>query len=198
VVSQRHINRLKMEQVDWDLVEKWRQEGTERAAGVSIELFQDVPEKDIEQYCQLYSDVSNQAPAGDLAGPQIVTPEKRRLTEKEFRDVGYIWHTLISRETDGAISGMTEITYTPQQPHLIEQELTGVRPAYRGRGLGKWLKAAMLFFARDEYPHAKFVDTGNADHNAPMLAINERMGFENLLSQTFFEFEMGDLSKLGS
>jgi GNAT superfamily N-acetyltransferase len=90
---------------------------------------------------------------------------------------------------------MTEITYTPQQPHLIEQELTGVRQAYRGRGLGKWLKAEMLFFIRSEYPDARFVDTGNADHNAPMLSINQRMGFENLLSQTFFEFDVGDLSQ---
>jgi hypothetical protein len=37
------------------------------------------------------------------------------------------------------------------------------------------------------------VDAGNADHNAPMMSINARMGFRNLLSQAFFEFEMTEL-----
>jgi GNAT superfamily N-acetyltransferase len=194
VVAERHLNRLYLADVDWDLMEQWRREGAARAPGVTLERFEDAPEKDIVEYCRLYTEVTNQAPAGDLAGDLIVTPEQRRQEEKEFGANGYEWHTMISREPDGTISGLTEIFCAPVEPWRLEQELTGVKAKYRGRGVGKWLKAEMLAFAAERYPEASFIDTGNADHNAPMVSINERMGFRQILAQQFFEFDMEDLS----
>lgn len=198
VVAERHLNRLYLADVDWDLMARWRRDGARQAEGVTLERFGDVPDGDIEEYCRLYTEVTNQAPAGDLPGEILVTPEQRRQDEKEIRARGYEWHTLVSREPDGMISGLTEIFYAPAEPWRLEQELTGVREAYRGRGLGKWLKAEMLDFAAGRYPQAQFINTGNADHNAPMVSINERMGFRSILAQTFFEFDMEDLAgKLG-
>ena len=51
-------------------------------------------------------------------------------------------------------------------------------PKYRGHGLGKWLKAAMLEKVLAERPAVKFVRTGNADENVPMLKINHALGFK--------------------
>ena len=61
--------------------------------------------------------------------------------------------------------------------HKVTQLLTGVRAQYRGRGLGKLLKALMLLHVRAAYPEVKYISTGNADSNAPMLAINRKLGF---------------------
>ena len=61
---------------------------------------------------------------------------------------------------------------------MIEQQFTGVLPSARGRGLGKWIKAAMLTHIRDVYPDVRWVSTGNAGSNAPMLAINKKLGFK--------------------
>jgi len=193
-VAERHLNRLHLDDVDWSLMERWRREGATRARGVTIEGFEDAPGRDIEQFCQLYTEVASQAPAGDLAGDLIVTPEQRRQEEKDLRANGYEWHTVVSREPDGTISGLTEMFYAEAEPHRLEQELTGVRVEYRGRGVGKWLKAEMLCFAADRYPEARFVNTGNADHNTSMVSINERMGFRKLRAQLFFEFHMEDLA----
>ena len=194
-MAERHLNRLKLADVDWSLMESWRERGEIRAEGVSLEHFQDVPEEVLEEFCRLYTETSSSAPSGDLAGEFLVTPSKRREVERETRENGTEWHTLISREADGTISGMTETFWSAAAPHRIEQELTGVRAKYRGRGLGKWIKAEMLFFIKDRYPEAGVVDTGNADKNAPMMSINERMGFGNHLSQAFFKFEMKELGE---
>ncbi len=53
-----------------------------------------------------------------------------------------------------------------------------MKGVYRGRGLGKWSKAAMLLRVRKELPQVKTVITGNATTNATMVSINKRLGFK--------------------
>jgi RimJ/RimL family protein N-acetyltransferase len=53
---------------------------------------------------------------------------------------------------------------------------TGTHPDFRGRGLARLAKLAVAAWARDE--GLRVIFTGNDDSNAPMLAINERMGYE--------------------
>ncbi len=191
-------NRLKMAEVDWDMIEAWDKEGPERAPDVKLETFEDVPEEYIEPYCEIYTDLMNQQPLGELDFEEKTTPEKRRVQEKETRDKGCQWFTRITREANGDISGTTEIFYIPEEPHKMHQMLTGVNEKYRGKGLGKWLKANMLLHIRDQYPEVKTIVTGNADSNAPMLSINERMGFKRYLGETVYKFQIKDLcEKLG-
>jgi GNAT superfamily N-acetyltransferase len=87
-------------------------------------------------------------------------------------------HVVIAREPDGVIAGVTDMTWAPFRPTVVEQEFTGVLPSARGRGIGKWIKATMLAHLRELYPDLRWVITGNAASNAPMLAINKRLGFK--------------------
>ncbi|WBQ05811.1 GNAT family N-acetyltransferase [Kribbella sp. CA-293567] len=58
---------------------------------------------------------------------------------------------------------------------VIWSNLTGTVPAYRGRGLAKVVKSAALGRSRDAgFEHAF---TGNDAANAPMLAVNEWLGY---------------------
>jgi GNAT superfamily N-acetyltransferase len=63
------------------------------------------------------------------------------------------------------------------EPGFVRQQFTGVRLAAQGRGIGKWLKAAMLEHLREAHRDTVYVTTENARSNAPMLAINHRLGF---------------------
>jgi GNAT superfamily N-acetyltransferase len=65
--------------------------------------------------------------------------------------------------------------------------MTGVMREYQGRGLGRWLKAAMLEKVLRDRPQVKWVRTGNADANAPMLKINQELGFKPFFSNCFWQ-----------
>ncbi|MCE7742246.1 MAG: hypothetical protein GOP50_07275 [Candidatus Heimdallarchaeota archaeon] len=189
-------NRLYLEDVDWEMIDKWREEGHKRAREERIDLvsFRKCPEDIIEDYSVLYTKIMNLVPMGDFEWkPEDITPKKVRETEGRFEELGYEWHTLITRESTGDLSGITEIFYHKARSHKVEQELTGVTLNFRGRGLGKWLKAEMLFFIKNEFPDVKFVITGNADTNAPMLSINNRMGFKMYLEEKCFTMKISDL-----
>lgn len=193
VKAERAENRLYLEDVDWELMERWNREAPSKAPIVRLERFNDVPEADIVEFCGLCSETTNQAPSGDLPSELIITPQKRREYEEYFKKQGYEWTTLITRENDGTISGLTEIFYRSAEPFRIEQELTGVQMAYRGRGLGKWLKSTMMLYIREEYPEALYITTGNNSSNEPMLSINDRMGFRIHSRQKFYEFDLKNL-----
>jgi RimJ/RimL family protein N-acetyltransferase len=112
-------------------------------------------------------------------GDITVTPAELADWYARLDEQGEADYTMLTREPDGTISGITDMSYAPYRAHFIEQGFTGVRSDARGRGLGKWLKGAMLLHVHEIYPELQTVITGNASSNEPMLAINTKMGFKD-------------------
>jgi GNAT superfamily N-acetyltransferase len=75
---------------------------------------------------------------------------------------------------DGEWVGVNEL-HTPIDPHTLRNGLTGVLAQWRGNGIAYALKltSARAALARG-FTHVR---TGNHSINAPMLGINERLGF---------------------
>lgn len=172
-------NRLKLDDVDWDMINIWAKEGPERSPNTELKLVYSIPDDILEMYCKVYTETMNQQPFGDLDINDIVfTPELFRETEKRRAALGRKHVTFYTLESNGDISGLTEIEYRPERESMAEQLLTGVQEKYRGSGLGKWLKAVMLLKIKEEFPKVKIITTGNATTNSPMLSINDRLGFK--------------------
>ncbi len=187
-------NRLDMTKLDWDMVKQWAKEGSERSPESKLEFFEDCPEDIIEEYCKEYTEVLNQAPREELdVGDWTITPERRRESEKYNRENDSTWLTAITREPNGAVSGLTEVWYIPSKVPLLYQDLTGVPEKYRGSGKGKWLKAIMLLEVKKRFPKITTVVTGNATSNAPMLSINDRLGFKVHREEIVFQLPPEDL-----
>jgi len=198
-INEQTENRLHLEEIDWELVNEWRNEGKKKAPMVVLENYFIVHERDIVEICELETTLESQMPtldSEDKKWTDIYTPERKRERERLRKEQGYINYTIISREYNGTISGMTEIRYSrTDRPERINQGLTGVLEDYRGRGLGKWLKAEMLIYIENHIPDARFIVTGNADHNAPMVSINERLGFKPYYNESSFKFRLTTVIK---
>lgn len=172
-------SRLYLDEMDWEKMERWVREGQRRSPGTDLIFFNDLPEPSmIEAYCELLQEVSNQEPRGNLdLGDDLLTPSILKERVDQFAKIGGTMLRAVTVEEDGALSGLTTLGYLPDERTHVHQWMTGVREAYRGRGLGKWLKAAQLLRIRDELPQVRVVRTGNATINAAMLSINVRLGF---------------------
>ncbi|MCK5141382.1 MAG: GNAT family N-acetyltransferase, partial [Candidatus Heimdallarchaeota archaeon] len=139
-------NRLHIKEVNWSMIEQWKNDGDKIATqeGVSMHFFTECPEDILAEYVDIYTETINQQPLGEVDMEMRVTTESRRLQEEQLKKQGLKWFTKITREKDSKISGLTEFLQIPEMPERIMQLLTGVKKEYRGRGLGKWLKADML------------------------------------------------------
>ncbi|MDQ1396172.1 MAG: hypothetical protein QOG64_1431, partial [Acidimicrobiaceae bacterium] len=75
-------------------------------------------------------------------------------------------------------------------PQRAWQGDTAVDPAHRNRGIGRWLKAAMLLHVMDERPELRRIETENAGSNDAMLGINVALGFEVLQWQAEWQVNL--------
>lgn len=173
-------SRLDLTEVDWTLMERWAREGQERSPETRLEIYDGgVPEQALEDFAVQRSTMLNTIPVDDLdIGKIVVTPQRIREWQDKARRMGVVEHNVLTREPDGTVSGMTDVEWAPFSRSLIRQQFTGVLPSARGRGIGKWIKAAMVLHLKKLYPDAKWITTENANSNAPMLKINRAMGFK--------------------
>lgn len=182
-------SRLKLADVDWPRIERWVAEGATRSPQTRLEIYDGkIPESMWEEFAPEYSALINTVPWEEMAhGDEVVTPEQMREWYSRMEIRGDLQHTVIAREHDGSIAGMTDVEWAPYRRTIIQQQLTAVHPDARGRGVGKWIKAKMLLRIRELYPDAEWVSTENAGSNAPMLAINRKMGFKKYRSGTQYQ-----------
>lgn len=194
VAGRARENRLAMSDIDWAMVEGWNNDSADKLPDVEIVTFQGLYEDDLEAYSEIYTEIFNQMPQEDMeAANQTYTPDRMRQLAEMQEERGRAWTTKITREANGEISGLTEISYDQNRPNRVSQLLTGVRDKHRGRGLGKWLKANMILYIREQYPDIDYISTGNANSNAPMLSINERLGFKAYKDETIYKAQVSDL-----
>ena len=186
-----HTNQLDLSQVDRTMVREWARINT---AGYRLEWIDgDVPEDQMKNVIVAY-DTMNTAPRGDSAMQDWnTTPDQIREFDRSRRTTGRERRLVLAiHEATGETAGYTELVYDPKIPHLIWQQGTAVIPSHRGHGLGKWLKAAMLERALRDWRKAQLIRTGNADSNAPMLAINTRLGFKPAWADSIWEVGISD------
>ncbi len=189
------VSRLDFETLDWSLMETWVNRATERASDYDL-LYMKSPIADehLEAFCELML-VMNTAPREDFVeDEEVMTPDIWRDVETKMAARGREILTYVARhKPSGRFAGYTNVAYKHLQPEMVEQWDTGVDPAHRNLGLGRWVKAAMAFELRRTYPEVRRIDTENAGSNAPMLSINIEMGFKPILVQNVWQ---GDTATL--
>ncbi len=186
-----HTNQLTLADLDTPVVALWQAEGQERAVGFTLGFWDGpYPDDQIDAIAAL-TDVMNTAPRENLDMDDMhTTPDQLRQMEQMMTAAGtHRWTLYAAETTTGKFAGFTEVFWNPNRPQIVNQGFTGVFPEFRGKGLGRWLKAATLDRLLRERPEAKFVRTGNADSNAAMLGINHALGFQPYISRCVWQVE---------
>lgn len=188
-VMREKRSRLRLDDIDRHLIRSWIERAPQRAA--DYELFfsrSPMTEEVVHDFVKLQH-VMNSAPREDYEeDDETFTVEEWRNRERDAISRSEEIFTYIARhKSSGEFAGYTNIVYQGLYPQLAWQWDTGVDPAHRNKGLGRWLKAAMIEKVAESFPEVERIDTFNAGSNEAMININVEMGFKPILEEQVYQ-----------
>jgi GNAT superfamily N-acetyltransferase len=156
------------------------------------------PEELYDAYAEAKEIVRESYELGDLElRPSSYDAERLKFSLATLHARGMKPYIVLGiHEASGKVAGLTEVVVPAQHPCRADQYDTVVVPAHRGYGLGRAIKARMLFELRSAEPQLTEVQTWNAFENEPMLRVNSELGFVPDRQWMEYEAEVADLHRL--
>lgn len=150
------------------------------------------PEEWIEQFAALLSGMAEDVPTGDRTVEAIRwTPALVREADERRIAQGRFTYTTAAVHTDsGELAAYTQMGGTPATPGRLNQYDTYVRRSHRGRSLGIAVKAPNLRAIQADLAEPAVLHTWNAPENAPMIAVNDKLGFRPVAQRTMWELTL--------
>ena len=156
-----------------------------------IQWREHTPEEWLEQFADAHSVMSVDVPSGELdQEPARWTPERIREAEARRIKQGRFCHTTVAVDANGQLAAYTQMGGGTETPDRLYQWDTFVRPDHRGRRLGMAVKVPNFRSLQSELDHRAVLHTWNAPTNAPMIAVNEHLGFRPVAQRTNWECEL--------
>ena len=191
--NQEMRNILQLESVDWfRLGEMARGIG----AGYRIEYHPGGPPEELYEAYALAKE-STRGIANDLdLRPSSYEPQRLRASLATLHARGLKPYIVLAvHESTEVVAGLTEVVVPAQRPTRADQYDTIVVPEHRGYGLGRALKARMLFELRAAEPQLTEVQTWHALENEPLLKVNAELGFVADREWREYEADVADLMR---
>lgn len=153
------------------------------------------PDELVDSYARARTAIED-APLGESS---IVHPrwtvERVRQAEHDAERLGEEHFVVVAiHEQTGAVAAITEVALKASRPEHGAQRDTAVLRAYRGNGLGVFVKAAMMRWLVEERPQIRQIITSNAPDNEHMILVNNRIGYVLLSRVANAEAGLDELS----
>ena len=178
-VSNTEISRRLHLPVDEALLDQVDADSLAHREGYTVETYVDeIPDHLLESYCGLVNQLIVDAPTGEVTyEASATTPETTKQRFAQNQKVGRtVFYSLAVK--DGQAVAQSDLAVQAGDTHKALQWATFVHRDHRGHRLGAAVKVANLRALQRERPDVVQIDTENAETNAYMVSINERLGFE--------------------
>jgi RimJ/RimL family protein N-acetyltransferase len=156
-----------------------REAAAEHAAGYSLITWSGVtPERRLGDVARL-ENAMNDAPREEGVEDSVWDADRvRERYDSSVLRMGVRAYSVAAvHDATGELAALTQLEVDPDSPEWGHQGMTAVSRPHRGHRLGLLVKAAMLEWLADAEPQLERVETGNADANEHMIAINEALGY---------------------
>jgi GNAT superfamily N-acetyltransferase len=165
--------------VDDGLLERLEREAAPYHGGYALRDWAGpVPEDLVDRYGDLMGSLMSEAPMGDLdIEAEVIDATRIRADEQVLAEAGRTKHSTVAVAPDGELVAYSELAVPSFDKQNVYQWGTLVRPAHRGHRLGLATKVHNLRRFQSREAGRSVIMTFNAEVNAHMIAVNDRLGF---------------------
>jgi GNAT superfamily N-acetyltransferase len=171
-------NRAPVSGLNWPELRTWLNDPPLEKLGLHWEIYPErVPLARLEALMEPFTVLVNESPLGTTEQPPVRFEYEGHRSWYQEMDRRGGEHVVILLKSGCDIAAVSSGEWDPRFPLRFDQYLTGVMKPWRGQDLGKCVKAKLLFLLQERHLEIEYVRTFNANANAPMLYINNRLGF---------------------
>jgi GNAT superfamily N-acetyltransferase len=178
-VAQRMVRRRIDLPLDDEHAAALRRDPKATPAGYSLMTFANRwPDEYVSDRCELGRRMSTDVPVGEQEVDEEVWDAARvRALEASLAAQNRAKVTTAARhDASGRLVAFTEVAIPLGAPESAWQHDTLVMREHRGHGLGFAMKVANLLAVQERHPDVCWINTWNAEENAPMIAVNDEIG----------------------
>jgi len=156
-----------------------------RARGIAISTLREERERDPRYVEKLYS-LTSALMLDDPARPPFTPPSYNEREARLWLELPYVLPDAYFIAKDGEeYVGVSDLNLVEAVPGGVSHGFTGVRREYRRRGIATALKVcAVEYAARHGF---RTIRAFNQPAHAPLLALNEKLGYRHLFSHVTLE-----------
>ena len=167
-------------------IDKWLRDMPSRSPKAELKIYKGVPAEHLDEYADIFIELLDDMPRDASLPPQAgyTAEDIKRDLRSDANGGRQLWTGILFEE--GRMLGMTNLAIHNNNFEHVFQFMTGVKKENRGRGLARWLKAAMFRHLSTFDTKPKMIYTSTYSLNMPMQNINFAMGYE--LKKEGFEY----------
>ena len=145
-----------------------------------------ISEEYISKWCNLFMQTAQDMPdeKEEAYVRYVATPDKQRLANEANAKRNMTHHCYMIYDADEMV-GMTNMSVNGNDPRFPYQFMIGIITKYRGRGLGKWLYAAMYKKLFEEVNFEK-VNVKHHPENKGAINISQWIGYKFAYRETTY------------
>jgi len=189
--------RLVRNEANQTKIREWLTRTPRDNPNLTMRFFRIVPDEHLERYAALYTQFLNEMPKEKKDDNKYnITPAEIREYESWRRKNNRHQYTFAIHDDHDNMIAYTNGTIYGLDPTNVYQAMTGVIDEYRGRGLSKWLKAALFKKIGEDFPANKYLTTDMRAVNLPIQKVNAQMGYELISEGAEFKVTLEKLKKI--
>ncbi len=176
--SNEECYELTIQEANMDKIDAWLEEALIKFPNFGIAFYNGIPDNLLEEYAALYTQMLEDMPGTSGLLDTKVTAESTKALQEGFKLRNYGIYSYLIFNEDNQIIALTCLNVNLKDPKELNQSITGVKEEYRGRGIGKWLKAAMFKKILADFPELEKIETETHPENHPSRELSKQMGYK--------------------
>jgi len=143
-----------------------------------LEFFDSVPDEYLASHTSLFVQFIRDMPTErEQETPFYMDNEEAKRQAEWHRQNNIFLYTYALFDQDNNMVAHTNASIDSSDPKDVYQSMTGVERKYRGRGLSKWLKAALFIKVGEDFPENEMMTTDMRAVHKPIQKVNAQMGY---------------------
>ncbi len=189
-------NKLLLSEVDWEMINKWLDEGKKALPNEKLVIYDMVPFEILKDYTRLFVDTNLNVKYDELSMEEKFFAEQAIKEQIELlQNIQAKQMIFTLKKKEGTTTGVLETYFLFNASEIIRQGFFGVLQDEKAEIREKYLRALMLKYIKDNLPDAKYILMVSKNAKEPLSETSQQLGFKEDLHSYSAQIDIEEIRR---